>query len=112
MTTPTLPLLTRCQTKILIYDIEIPLSPRSSFAAPSLSNDLAVLVAIRDAALRAYLKALKAGKEYLAEGMSVKRYDLDTLRQHYLDARDMVDNILRNGSTSSMVYKRIIPVDL
>lgn len=91
-----------------LYDI----APQQAFpVAPSLSNDLAVLIAIRDTALRAYLKALKAGKEYLAEGMSVKRYDLDSLKKHYIDARDEVDAILRHGNASSMVYKRIIPVD-
>jgi hypothetical protein len=94
----------------------VPISPNvpplQAFpVAPSLSNDLAVLIAIRDTALRAYLKALKAGKEYLAEGMSVKRYDLDALKKHYIDARDEVDNILRHGNSSTMVYKRIIPMD-
>jgi hypothetical protein len=83
-----------------------------SRSGSSIGADLAALIEIRDVALRAYLKALKAGKEYQAEGMEIKRYDLDMLKRHYIDARDLVNGVLDTGTLSTMKYRRIIPLDL
>lgn len=78
---------------------------------PPLGEDFRIAVVNRDTALRAYLKALKAGRRYEAEGMSLQRYAIDELRTEYIFWRDQVNNILRHGDTSTMVYKRLIPVD-
>jgi len=76
---------------------------------PDLQDQLKMATALRDTAMRAYFKALKAGKEYTAEGMNLKRYDLEALRGEYIFWRDTVDNIIRHGNTSTMVWKHIIP---
>jgi len=76
---------------------------------PNMDDQYAYAVIMRDAAFKAYMKALRAGKEYTAEGMNLKRYDLTELRGEYIFWRDTVDNILRHGNTSTMVWKHIIP---
>jgi hypothetical protein len=76
---------------------------------PDLQSQLAEATYLRDTAFRALVKAMKAGKEYTAEGMNLKRYDLETLRGEYIFWRDIVDNIVRNGTASTMVWKHVIP---
>jgi hypothetical protein len=76
---------------------------------PDLQSQYNHAVVMRDACFRAYMKAVRSGKEYTAEGMNLKRYDLTALRTEYIFWRDTVDNIVRNGNTSTMVWKHIIP---
>jgi hypothetical protein len=76
---------------------------------PDIQSQYQHAVVARDTAFRAYMKAMRSGKEYTAEGMQLKRYDLTALRTEYVFWRDMVDNIVRNGNTSTMVWRHIIP---
>jgi hypothetical protein len=77
--------------------------------APNFQAEYSYAVYARDLAFRAYVKAMKAGKEYMAEGMSLKRYDLVALRTEYTFWRDIVDTMQRHGTSSTMVWKHIIP---
>ena len=86
-----------------------PTSPPPFSGPPDLQSQYQQAVYMRDCAYRAYIKALRAGKEYTAEGMNLKRYDLEALRGEYIFWRDTVDNIVRHGNTSSMVWKHVIP---
>jgi hypothetical protein len=77
--------------------------------APGIESEYAVALRMRDLTMRAYMKALKAGKEYTAEGMNLKRYDIAALRAEYIFWRDQVDTIARHGNSSTMVWKHVIP---
>lgn len=77
--------------------------------SPNFESEYAHAVYARDVAFRAYMKAIKSAKEYTAEGMNLKRYDLVALRTEYTFWRDIVDTMVRHGTTSTMVYKHIIP---
>jgi hypothetical protein len=76
---------------------------------PNFQAEYNAAVYARDLAFRAYVKAMKAGKEYTAEGMNLKRYDLVALRTEYTFWRDLVDTMIRHGTTSTMVWKHVIP---
>jgi hypothetical protein len=77
--------------------------------APGIQYEYQQAVYMRDLSFRAYIKAIKAGKEYTAEGMNLKRYDIAALRGEYIFWRDLVDTIARHGNASTMVWKHIIP---
>jgi hypothetical protein len=77
--------------------------------APNFQAEYSAAVYARDLAFRAYVKAMKAGKEYTAEGMNLKRYDLTALRGEYIFWRDIVDTMIRHGTTSTMVWRHVIP---
>jgi hypothetical protein len=77
--------------------------------APNFQAEYSNAVYMRDLAFRAYVKAMKAGKEYTAEGMNLKRYDIAALRGEYIFWRDIVDTMIRHGSSSTMVWKHVIP---
>ena len=78
-------------------------------APPDMQSQYEQAVYMRDAAFRAYTKAIRSGKEYTVEGNTLKRYDLTALRTEYIFWRDTVDNIVRHGNTSTMVWRHIIP---
>jgi hypothetical protein len=77
--------------------------------APNFQAEYSYAVYARDTAFRAYMKAMRGGKEYTAEGMTLKRYDLTALRGEYVFWRDIVDTMIRHGTTSTMVWKHVIP---
>jgi hypothetical protein len=79
------------------------------YYTPPVSDDYQHAVYMRDVSFRAYVKAMKAGKEYTAEGMNLKRYDITALRTEYIFWRDQVDNLVRHGNSSTMVWKLVIP---
>lgn len=86
-----------------------PTQPVPYSTSPNFQAEYAHAVYARDIAFRAYMKALKAGKEYTAEGMNLKRYDLAALRNEYTFWRDIVDTMVRHGNSSTMVWKHVIP---
>jgi hypothetical protein len=96
------------QTPNLIPDAGVPAIPPYQ-TAPNFQAEYSYAVYARDLAFRAYVKAMKAGKEYTAEGMNLKRYDLAALRGEYTFWRDIVDTMLRHGTSSTMVWRHIIP---
>jgi hypothetical protein len=82
-----------------------------NLAQTTLQYDVATAIQNRDLALRALQKAFKSGKRYEAEGMSLQRYDIDKLRDEYVFWRDQVIALLATGTTSTMSYRRVIPLD-
>lgn len=76
---------------------------------PNFQAEYAYAVYARDTAFRAYIKAMRGGKEYTAEGMTMKRYDIASLRGEYIFWRDIVDTMVRHGTSSTMVWKHVIP---
>jgi hypothetical protein len=82
-----------------------------TFCSPIIQSDLAIAIQNRDLALRALQKAFKSGRRYEAEGMSIQRYDIDKLRDEYVFWRDQVSALLLTGTTSTMSYRRVIPLD-
>lgn len=67
---------------------------------------------MRDLTFAALEKATVAGKSYNVEGMAISRYDLDQLRLQYVFWAEQVEQMERHGNTSTMAYRRIIPLDL
>lgn len=69
-------------------------------------------VRMRDLTFTALEKATLAGKSYNVEGLAISRYDLNEMRLEYVFWAEQVEQLERHGNTSTMAYKRIIPLDL
>lgn len=85
----------------------------ASIKTTAMRYSLATAMRIRDLAERAYEKALGSSRSYDAEGLRLQRYDLLELRTEFEYWCDIVNEIEKFGTTNhSLIYKRVIPVDL